>query len=71
MCFLCVALANPEYALDAQFTLEKKALLDAVFDESDTEVDAVGGPPPVKAQLVRMSGKINEWIDEWMDGYVF
>ena len=56
-CGSCVTLANPEYALNSQFTLEQKALLDAVFDESGTvgaAMDAVGGPSP-GALGVRMS----------------
>ena len=40
--------------MDKQVTLEGKALLDAVFDESDTvgAVDVVGGPAPGKPKMV-------------------
>ena len=57
-CAPCVTPINPEYGVDAQVTLEKKALLDAVFDESGTvgAIDVVGRPTPVGTLYVRMSG---------------
>ena len=45
---LLVLLMYTSNILLTQVTLEKKALLDALFDESDTKraLDVVGGPAP-------------------------
>ena len=39
---------NSEYVVDAQVTLKKKALLNALFDESDSAgvIEVVGDSPP-------------------------
>ena len=51
---LLVLLMYTSNILLTQVTLEKKALLDAVFDESGTvgAIDVVGGPAPGKPQMV-------------------
>ncbi len=45
---------HPQYVVDAQVTLEKKELLDAIFDESGTvgAIEAVGDLAPYKKPMI-------------------
>ena len=57
-CACCVAPVYAQHLVDKQVTLEGKALLDAVFDESGAvgAIDVVGGPAPGKpGRMVHMN----------------
>ena len=56
---------NPEYLVDTQVTLERKELLDPIFDESDTgHFEVVGGDSPGKC-IVRI------YVNMYMHVYVY